>query len=1143
MWRHPRFVRVGPAGTIPIVLILVGANLSHGGLAESDRLRLESASRSFHSRLAALRNQRFRELRESTTGPQASLNAHPGLELQYLDERGRPMFYIAHNRIAAQTVGTDGLWPGGWAGLSLTGSGTLASQLGVWDFGAARVTHQELTGRVTWADTAAYVTSGHSTHVAGTMVAAGVDGNARGMSYQAGLASYEWNFDLSEMAQAAANGMTVSNHSYGLAGGWLYDPGSGTWYWFGDRTLSNTEDYIFGFYNQGAADFDQIASDAPDYCIVVSAGNEHLQGPAPGTSHYHWDFVNGQWAAAADTHDVDGGADGFDCIPPMGTAKNVITVGAVGDDPGNGYPPGITGFSGRGPTDDGRVKPDLVANGDGLYSTLDNADDAYGVASGTSMSTPNLSGSLNLLVRHHESTHGGATPSSAAMKAVLCHSAWDLGNEGPDYTHGWGLLQVGGAYLVMRDDSLGHRRIVEGALKNGETHAYYLHRTNSDPLRVTLAWTDPPAAAPSPALNGATSMLVNDLDVRVDQEDGDPTSFLPWVLDPANPGSPATRGDNARDNVEQVAAAFPNGSYFKITVSHKGTLAGPQAYALVGSDAIAPWQSWTAAGSSVLASTSSFHLAWSDHDSDGDQDLSVGGKLLQNDGSGSFTDVTSAPLSGAGVGPRTWGDYDNDGDPDVYVVPNQLFRNDGGGSFALETNNPPVLPPFGPGISSASWSDYDGDGDLDLFLATAGANSLFRNDGASGFVDATPTPFLSDYPWSTGGAWGDYDNDGDPDLYYYAYAAANKLYRNDGGGTFTDVTAGLPLAFGAFDAAWGDYDNDGDLDLALARGYYPPNKLLRNDGGTFVDVTPPAIAVAGIEVGSVDWGDADNDGLLDLFLCGFNGSSRLVKNVGGGSFMDATTVPLLPVGDRAAWADADADGDLDLCKVGNSGSTLMINGLASSNAWLEVRLTGAGPTGLAAGSAGASDFSTQSSSGANLSAVGARVRVVAGGIARIREVSAGGRGQGPMTLHFGLGAATVVDTIEIRWPGSGRIDRMAGFAVDQRLHFTEGTIPAAVSDEVAAAVGVRLAPAAPNPFLDLTTIQYRLAEPARVRVRVFDIGGRVVRTLLDQDEAPGERRVAWDGRDRLGDRAAPGVYLCLFEAGDFRQALRVALAR
>ncbi len=406
--------------------------------------------------------------------------------------------------------------------------------------------------------------------------------NTKGMSYEANLGAYDWSNDESEMATAAANGLNVSNHSYGYITGWYYNSSAGDWYWYGDVDLDPNEDVNFGFYNSYAQDMDQIAYNAPYYTICKSAGNDRNDGPAAGTGHYYWNADSSGWAWSTDTRDVDG-ADGWDCVGVKASAKNLIAVGAVLDVPYGYSGPSdvvITSFSSTGPTDDGRIKPDLVANGSYLLSCTDGSDTEYSSYSGTSMSTPNLSGSLNLLVRYYEATHG-ATPLASTMKALAIQTADEAGPyDGPDYMFGWGLMNTLEAAELIQADSATPGMIVEDQLAHGETDTVNINFEGGKPLRLTLVWTDPPGTPPAYAVDPTDLMLVNDLDVRL-VHTSTMTTHYPYVLDPSNPGNAATTGDNIRDNVEQVHVASPPSGDYTVYVSHKGTLASPQTYSLV----------------------------------------------------------------------------------------------------------------------------------------------------------------------------------------------------------------------------------------------------------------------------------------------------------------------------------------------------------------------------------------------------------------------------------------------------------------------------------------------------------------------------------------------------------------------------------
>jgi hypothetical protein len=503
------------------------------------------------------------------------------IELQFIDELGVPQYYITNNLNAARTIFTDRLWTGGLSGLDLMGTDYL---LGIWDGGGVRTTHVEfnqggLGVRVIQQDSPADL-SNHATHVAGTMVAGGVSAAARGMAPEATLHAYDWNDDLAEMAAAAAAGLTVSNHSYGFRRGWWRNQTTNEWWWYGNTSISTTEDYLFGFYDDVARDWDQLAFDAPHYLIVKSAGNERNDNHTGG----HWVLNNsGNWVWSTAARDPDGGADGYDCMSHQTVSKNVLTVGAVHDIPNGWTQPSdvvITDFSSWGPTDDGRIKPDIVANGQTLTSSGSSFNTHYPQMSGTSMAAPSVSGTLGLLQEHFRDGRGG-TMSAAALKGLVINTANEAGtSEGPDYTFGWGLLNATGAADLITDDATEGGLIVQGLLIQGQTKDYTYYCDGS-PISVTLAWTDPPGTPPAASLNPTTLMLVNDLDLRVIRQSPS-TTYQPWRLNPFNPAAAASKGNNFRDNVERVNVNNPTPGYYTIRVSHSGSLQGlQQAYALI----------------------------------------------------------------------------------------------------------------------------------------------------------------------------------------------------------------------------------------------------------------------------------------------------------------------------------------------------------------------------------------------------------------------------------------------------------------------------------------------------------------------------------------------------------------------------------
>ena len=504
--------------------------------------------------------------------------------LQGINKRGFPVYFTTDdNIISAATTGTNTVQPGGSLGLNLSGSsGFLSNRIAVWDGGAVYRFHQEFLGKtITIADTSSVID--HATHVAGTMMAKGVYPPVKGMAFNAStLLSYDFNNDVAEMSKVAST-LLISNHSYGELGGWVFDDGFNRWEWYG--IPGDTVDYTFGFYSDHTQAFDKIAYNAPYYLIVEAAGNAHGSvGPAVGQDYYGY-------KSASDQTFVDKGArpdsissnNGYDCISSTANAKNILTVGAVNPlpyGPANSQSITTAYFSSWGPTDDGRIKPDLVGNGLNVLSTGASSTTSYITLSGTSQAAPNITGSLYLLQEYYAQKNSGAFMKAATLKGLACHTAFDAGNVGPDYIFGWGLLNMKAAAQAITDNGT-KSKIQENTLAQGATQTFNIVASGNGPLVATISWTDPAGSiTPDGTINDRTPKLVNDLDIRI--SDGTKT-YMPWVLDPNNPSAAATTGDNIRDNVEQVyvAGAIPGRTY-TIKISHKGTLtSGPQAYSLI----------------------------------------------------------------------------------------------------------------------------------------------------------------------------------------------------------------------------------------------------------------------------------------------------------------------------------------------------------------------------------------------------------------------------------------------------------------------------------------------------------------------------------------------------------------------------------
>ncbi len=491
-------------------------------------------------------------------------------------ERGRPIFLATHNVAAALSARIPEVRAGGWVGVDLHGDGI---DVGIWDAGTALPTHVEFGGRVRVLDTV-FPPATHATHVSGTVAARGVRDAAAGMANLVHLQARDWQNDEVEMAEASAQGLRLSNHSYGTFGGWVRDlRGTGRWTWMGDPSVSRTEDFRFGRYDEQSADWDAIAFQAPDYVIVKSAGNDRGEGPTESGAPY--DLFQGGWTISTIPRNRDGGLDGYDTILDSGLAKNVITVGAVEDLRGDYTGPSdvvMSSFSAWGPADDGRIKPDLVATGTSVYSTVSGWNEAYAYSSGTSMAAPVVTGVVALVQEAFLSLTNGH-PNSATIRALLIHSADEAGTTlGPDYRFGWGLVNAARAVALVQDEALSAGRILTGQLQPGETTEYVLRVTPGSSLEATLAWIDPPGNPVDPVVDSRSPSLVNDLDLRVDGIGG---PWLPFVLNPEAPQDAARRLVNTIDNVERVYVPGATAGEYVVSVSLSIDAPTVQGYSLI----------------------------------------------------------------------------------------------------------------------------------------------------------------------------------------------------------------------------------------------------------------------------------------------------------------------------------------------------------------------------------------------------------------------------------------------------------------------------------------------------------------------------------------------------------------------------------
>jgi hypothetical protein len=464
--------------------------------------------------------------------------------------------------------------------------------------------------------------------------------------------------------------------------------------------------------------------------------------------------------------------------------------------------------------------------------------------------------------------------------------------------------------------------------------------------------------------------------------------------------------------------------------------------------------------------------------------------LYKNNRDGTFSDVTER----SGLARTGWqtgvcvGDYNNDGWDDLFCCfwgHNILFRNNGNGTFTDVTREAGLYQEPIRWGSGCCWLDYDRDGYLDLFVANyidfdlnkvppqggsppclwkgvpvicgprglpPGMNLLYHNNGNGTFTDVSekagilkPGARYSITPVSY-----DFDNDGWPDIYIAVDSQPSILFKNNHDGTFTDIAVSSGCAFNqdgeeqsGMGVAVGDYDGDGWLDIFKTNFSDDSSDLYHNHGdGTFTDAT--LAAGLGGNRQYVGWGcgfiDYDNDGWPDIMQINghvypevdglgieqsFKNQRLVYRNLDGKTFEDVSSTMGSGILERyssrgAAFGDFDNDGDVDVLIMNmNDLPSLLRNDGGNQNNWIKIKLAG---------------------TKCNRTAVGARVRIVAGGRSQINEVASGGSvmSQSDLRLHFGLGKAKVVDLIEVKWPTTQKIQKFTNIQANQILSLREG---------------------------------------------------------------------------------------------------------
>ncbi len=498
-----------------------------------------------------------------------------------------------------------------------------------------------------------------------------------------------------------------------------------------------------------------------------------------------------------------------------------------------------------------------------------------------------------------------------------------------------------------------------------------------------------------------------------------------------------------------------------------------------------------------------------DYDGDGfddifvtDSDNGTRNHLFHNNGNGTFTDVAEKLGVAGGNDPLTivadalWFDYDNDGREDLLVArfgTPILYHNEGGGKFK-DVSAGSGLNKFGNTIAVIAF-DYDNDGNLDIMLGNyfkpvnlieqkdkhvlpndldnavnGGGVSLWKGDGKGHFVDTTvKAGFAKHTGWTLDIAHADFNNDGLQDIYLACDYGTDRIYFNNGDGTFreeTEKSIGFDTRKG-MNADIADYDNDGWLDIYVTNitdEYMKECNMLwhNNHDGTFTDVSKETNTCATLWGWAAKFGDFDNDGWKDLFVVnglrsgnkdnyipvlvnlitqpgvdftdvtvwphigqmtwsGFQ-KKKMFRNLGGQTFKEISGeagVDNELDGRGIGMGDFDNDGRLDLYQANADQPSLLYRGVTEGGGnWVQLKLTG-----------------TKS----NRDAIGARITLSAGGLTQIHEIDGGNgyAGQATKRAHLGIGKATKIDSVEIRWP-SGLKEQIQGVPINKLSKITEG---------------------------------------------------------------------------------------------------------
>jgi len=529
--------------------------------------------------------------------------------------------------------------------------------------------------------------------------------------------------------------------------------------------------------------------------------------------------------------------------------------------------------------------------------------------------------------------------------------------------------------------------------------------------------------------------------------------------------------------------------------------------------------------------------------------------LFINNSDGSFSTVTTGPIvtdvSTSSGG--SFGDFNNDGNLDLFVQNyfgnnNHFYLNQGNAIFSKVTTG--IIVSDGGYSFNSSVVDFDNDGNLDIFVDngaftnTGENNFLYQGNGDGTFNKIISGEIVNDGEQSVSSGWCDYDDDGDIDLFVANGATFNYtgidnfLYRNNNDSTFTLINDGIIVndLGNSTGVSWGDYDNDGDFDLFVANWGGENNFLYQNNGDTtFTKITTGIVVNDGGHSVAGAWGDADNDGDLDLYVTNdYNENNCFYENNGDGTFTKIIVGEFVNDGGRsngATWSDYNNDGFLDLFvpngqQPSQSNFLYRNNGISGYN-WINIKCVGIL---------------------SNTSAIGTKLKAKAiidgQPVWQLNQVSGqtGFNAQNSFNAEFGIADVLVVDSILIIWP-TGMVDVYNNIEVNKFYQATEGQgleeiFLSSVEKEIDILNKYVLFDNYPNPFNPSTKITYQLPELNFVTLKVYDVLGNEVSTLVNEEKPAGSYEVEFNGKGLTS-----GIYFYRLRAGSFFEIKKMVLLK